>query len=242
MSFPSSEQRFQAADEVAGFFAAQAERRKEADHVGPAGAGEDVLLIDEALAQLFDRIVKLHSDHEALSAHLAYAGQMFQLVHEVRTHGGGILYHEGRYYWYGEHRPERGFSTEVGITCYSSDDLIHWKYESVALPVSEESGSDIERGCIMERPKVIFNPKTRKFVLWFHLELKGKGYAAARAAVATADAPQGPFRYLRSFRLNPGQYPKDWGEEQKGKVIDVVQRGYKLGDKVLRYAKVVVGE
>lgn len=32
------------------------------------------------------------------------------------------------------------------------------------------------------------------------------------------------------------------GEEQKGKVIDVVQTGYKLGDKVLRFAKVVVGE
>ena len=32
------------------------------------------------------------------------------------------------------------------------------------------------------------------------------------------------------------------GEEMKGKVIDVVQRGYKLGDKVLRFAKVVVGE
>ena len=32
------------------------------------------------------------------------------------------------------------------------------------------------------------------------------------------------------------------GEEMKGKVIDVVQRGYMLGDKVLRYAKVVVGE
>ena len=32
------------------------------------------------------------------------------------------------------------------------------------------------------------------------------------------------------------------GEDKKGKVIDVVQRGYKLGDKVLRYAKVVVGE
>ena len=31
-------------------------------------------------------------------------------------------------------------------------------------------------------------------------------------------------------------------EEQKGMVIDVVQRGYKLGDKILRYAKVVVGE
>ncbi|MBQ5752628.1 MAG: nucleotide exchange factor GrpE [Alistipes sp.] len=32
------------------------------------------------------------------------------------------------------------------------------------------------------------------------------------------------------------------GEENKGKVIDVIQRGYKLGDKVLRFAKVVVGE
>ncbi len=32
------------------------------------------------------------------------------------------------------------------------------------------------------------------------------------------------------------------GDENKGKVIDVVQRGYMLGDKVLRFAKVVVGE
>ena len=32
------------------------------------------------------------------------------------------------------------------------------------------------------------------------------------------------------------------GEDKKGKIIDVVQRGYMLGDKVLRYAKVVVGE
>lgn len=34
----------------------------------------------------------------------------------------------------------------------------------------------------------------------------------------------------------------DAGKEKKGKVIDVVQRGYMLGDKVLRYVKVVVGE
>ena len=32
------------------------------------------------------------------------------------------------------------------------------------------------------------------------------------------------------------------GEDKHGKVIDVVQRGYMLGEKVLRYAKVVVGE
>ena len=32
------------------------------------------------------------------------------------------------------------------------------------------------------------------------------------------------------------------GKEKSGKVIDVVQRGYKMGEQVLRYAKVVVGE
>lgn len=32
------------------------------------------------------------------------------------------------------------------------------------------------------------------------------------------------------------------GEQMKGRVIDVVQTGYMLGDKVLRFAKVVVGE
>jgi molecular chaperone GrpE len=32
------------------------------------------------------------------------------------------------------------------------------------------------------------------------------------------------------------------GEDKSGKVIDVIERGYMLGDKVLRFAKVVVGE
>lgn len=32
------------------------------------------------------------------------------------------------------------------------------------------------------------------------------------------------------------------GEDKKGKIIDCVQKGYKLGDKVIRFAKVVVGQ
>ena len=34
----------------------------------------------------------------------------------------------------------------------------------------------------------------------------------------------------------------DAGKEKKGKIVDVVQPGYKMGDKLLRFAKVVVGE
>ncbi len=133
----------------------------------------------------------------------------------INAHGGGILPYNGEYYWFGEHRPAKAFSTQVGITCYSSDDLANWKYEGVALAVSEEEGSDIERGCIMERPKVIYNGKTGKFVLWFHLELKGRGYGPARAAVAVSDRPGAafPFRLFRSCLL--GRSPINMTEEEQ---------------------------
>lgn len=134
----------------------------------------------------------------------------------INAHGGGILAYNGRYYWFGEHRPEKGFTTEVGVTCYSSDDLRNWKYEGVALSVSDEAGSDIEKGCIMERPKVIYNHRTGKFVMWFHLELKGQGYGPARAGVAVSDTPAGPYRFVRSGRVNPGIYPLNMTREEQG--------------------------
>ena len=31
-------------------------------------------------------------------------------------------------------------------------------------------------------------------------------------------------------------------EDQKGKVVDVIEKGYSLGEKIIRYAKVVVGK
>lgn len=136
----------------------------------------------------------------------------------INAHGGGILSYNNKYYWFGEHRPEKGFSTQVGVTCYSSEDLKNWKYESVALAVSEDKGSDIERGCIMERPKVIYNKQTGKFVMWFHLELKGKGYGPAYAAVAVSDTPEGPYTFIRSGRVNPGKYPLNMSEAQRSMV------------------------
>lgn len=133
----------------------------------------------------------------------------------INAHGGGILLFGNKYYWFGEHRPEKGFSTEVGVTCYSSVDLCNWKYEGVALSVSEEAGDEIEKGCIMERPKVIYNEKTKKFVMWFHLELKGKGYEAARAGVAVSDSPTGPYRFISSSRVCPGIFPLNMTEEER---------------------------
>ena len=120
-----------------------------------------------------------------------------QGVH-INAHGGGMLYHEGTYYWYGENKSDSTSKAMVGIMCYSSQNLTDWKNEGAVLPVElNDTTSDIIQGCIMERPKVIYNEKTKKFVMWFHLELKDKGYAAARSAVAVSDLPTGPFQYLR---------------------------------------------
>ena len=140
----------------------------------------------------------------------------------VNAHGGGILYHDGTYYWYGENKSDSTSAAMVGIMCYSSENLTDWKNEGAVLPVEmNDTTSDIIQGCIMERPKVIYNEKTGKFVMWFHLELKGKGYAAARSAVAVADNPTGPFKYLRSGRINPGKLPFDMTEEQRA-VLDTL--------------------
>lgn len=125
----------------------------------------------------------------------------------VNAHAGGVLFHDGTYYWFGENKCDTTSNAQVGIMCYSSRNLTDWTYERIALPVSTDPDSEIVRGCIMERPKVIYNAKTGKFVMWFHLELKGRGYEAARAAVAVSDTPEGPYTYLYSVRPNRGFYP-----------------------------------
>ncbi len=130
----------------------------------------------------------------------------------INAHGGGILYHEGTYYWYGEYKkgetilPEWAtwecYRTDVtGVNCYSSQDLLNWKFEGVVLPaVKDDPEHDLHPSKVLERPKVIFNQKTQKFVMWAHVE--SADYSKACAGVAVSDSPTGPFTYLGSFRPN----------------------------------------
>lgn len=127
----------------------------------------------------------------------------------INAHGGGLLYQKGVYYWFGEHKiaGDAGNRAMVGVHCYSSKDLYNWKDEGISLAVLPDTASDIAKGCILERPKVVYNKKTKKYVMWFHLELLGKGYNAARAGVATADKVTGPYTFIRSYRPNAGFMP-----------------------------------
>jgi beta-xylosidase len=141
----------------------------------------------------------------------------------INAHGGGFLFvpggwfQRGTYYWFGEHKVagEAGNSAQVGVHVYSSRDLTSWKDEGIAFKVSADLQSEIYRGCVIERPKVIFNQRTKKFVMWFHLELAGQSYSAARSGVAIADHVTGPYTYLGSFRPNAGVWPMNAPAESK---------------------------
>ena len=127
----------------------------------------------------------------------------------INAHGGGVLFHEGVYYWFGEHKISggRGNTAQVGVSCYSSADLYQWENQGIALAVDGNHRSEIAKGCILERPKVIYNSRTRKFVMWFHLEHRGKGYATARSGVAVSDKVTGPYQFRKSHRPNARSWP-----------------------------------
>lgn len=140
----------------------------------------------------------------------------------INAHGGGILVRGDTYYWFGEHKTagRHGNRALVGIGCYSSKDLYNWTNEGIALAVSRDTASEIIQGCVMERPKVVYNETTGKYVMWFHLELKGQGYAAARTGLAVSDHVTGPYTYIRSFRPNAGTWPMGFTEAQKNRTDD----------------------
>lgn len=136
----------------------------------------------------------------------------------INAHGGGLLLHEGVYYWFGEIKKGKTWLVPGqqwedyrvpagGVGCYSSKDLVHWKFEGVALPsVMGNPVHDLDTSKVIERPKVIYNQKTRQFVMWMHVD--ANDYSYSQAGVAVSDQPAGPYRYLGSRRPN-GQMSRD---------------------------------
>lgn len=128
----------------------------------------------------------------------------------IQAHGGGVLYYKQTYYWYGEDRTP---GNHGAVACYSSTNLYDWKREAASLTGSDLPSVD-GKPTFVERPKVIYNPRTRKFVMWMHLEQKGYGYS--RAGIAISDTPNGHFQFLKAIRpvVNTNAFkPKD-GDNQ----------------------------
>jgi hypothetical protein len=124
----------------------------------------------------------------------------------IQAHGGGILKVGSFYYWFGENRNPDG--TFFAVSCYRSTDLRTWEFRNNVLTAN--SSADLKPANI-ERPKVVFNASTGKYVMWMHRE-NGTDYSEARAAVASSSTVDGSYTYQGSFRPFAGTGVVDHGK------------------------------
>ena len=112
----------------------------------------------------------------------------------VHAHGGGILKDGNFYYFFGENRTAD--NKFFAVSAYRSTDLKTWEFRSNVL--TRSSAAELASANI-ERPKVMFNAATGKYVMWMHKE-NGNDYSEARAAVAVSSTIDGNYTYQGSFR------------------------------------------
>ena len=114
----------------------------------------------------------------------------------VQAHGGGIIKVGETYYWFGEDR-SKGNNPEMRyVACYSSRDLIHWIFRNQVIKTTDPDS--LGKNFVLERPKVFYNIKTRKYVMYMHID--NSTYKVARVGVAICDRVDGNYKYLKSFR------------------------------------------
>lgn len=124
---------------------------------------------------------------------------------QINAHGGCVVFNKGMYYLFGEDRT--GFVSN-GVSCYQSTDLYNWKRLGLSLKTKGEVKkdlNDISQGRLFERPKVIYNSITKKWVMWSHWETTNSDYSAARVCVATSDKIEGPYTLYKTFRPNKNE-------------------------------------
>lgn len=112
----------------------------------------------------------------------------------LQAHGAGFIQVNGTYYMIGEDKS--GGHSFSNVNCYASTGLVQWTFAGALL--SRTGSGDLGPNRVVERPKVIYNDRTRKYVLWMHMD--SSSYGEARVAVATGDSVCGRYQYLRSFQ------------------------------------------
>jgi hypothetical protein len=93
----------------------------------------------------------------------------------IQAHSGSIIQVEDRYYWYGENKEFTTGKTDVwtwGVRCYSSTDLYNWEDIGLIIPPDvNDRTSPLHPAAGLDRPHILYNSSTKKFVCWCKLVL-----------------------------------------------------------------------
>ena len=122
--------------------------------------------------------------------------------HRIEAHSAGMFLDEPskRWFWYGESKKTSSLA-DHGVNAYSAPSVAGpWRFEGqvigqkdLPMTIAGQSGP-----WIIERPKVLFNSATGKYVCWFHLDTAG--YKFRHSAVFEAARPQGPFSFVHALQ------------------------------------------
>ncbi|WP_345802991.1 family 43 glycosylhydrolase [Microbacterium sp. AZCO] len=129
----------------------------------------------------------------------------------IQAHGGSMLHHDGRFYWYGENKERTTPGSGIwhwGVRCYSSDDLYNWVDEGLIIPPApDEPDSPLHPAKLMDRPHIIRNERTGKWVCWLKIMTAGHEQTST---VLVADDLLGPYEIvatgLRPLSMSAGDF------------------------------------
>lgn len=116
----------------------------------------------------------------------------------IQAHGGSLFYENETCYWYGENKEKTDGKNGIwhwGVRCYSSKDLYNWKDEGIIIPPEpEDENSPLHPSACMDRPHIIYNKSTGKYVCW--LKIMNKDQTQSET-ILTADSLLGPYTKVR---------------------------------------------
>ena len=129
----------------------------------------------------------------------------------IQAHGGSVFYRDGIYYWYGENKERTTGDSDIwhwGVRCYASRDLYNWDDKGlIILPEPDEPNSSLHPTKCMDRPHIIYNERTGKYVCWIKVMYPD---GTQRSTVLTADDLLGPYTKMREGLMPLGMSAGDF--------------------------------
>ena len=117
----------------------------------------------------------------------------------IQAHGGSVIYVDGTYYFYGENKEKTDGKNGIwhwGVRAYASKDLYNWEDKGLIIPPEpEDEDSPLHPAAMMDRPHIIYNAMTKKYVAWLKIMCKD---GSQRSTVLTADSFLGPYTKVRT--------------------------------------------
>lgn len=129
----------------------------------------------------------------------------------IQAHGGSIIFLNDTFYFYGENKEKTNGENGIwhwGVRCYASKDLYNWEDKGLIIPPEPENpASSLHPSSKMDRPHIIYNRTTHKYVAWMKIMNEN---GTQTETVLTADCFLGPYTKVREglkpLNMNAGDF------------------------------------